>query len=185
MMRFLSFIALGISALFAGVAGAQSLPSGASTSLSVVNMSQGNADATTVVAQPGDVLRYSLKLTSATADVKDYIAQFDVSGLLSTGAVLIDTQNATRSGNMLTYPAYSGQAPCEQEFVFVARVKDCGDAGMTVTAAGHSVTVDGAMCSEEPPVLTTVGPGMHWFVVGVLVLFGLLCIAVVPRRKAS
>jgi len=119
-----------------------SLPLSATTSLSVVNISQNNANATETGARPGDILRYEFTIDSATEDVKDYIAQVDVSGL-ERAVSFTDVGLGTVSGGTLTFPAFSQKAPCNQIYTFFVQVKeDCGDLrSASVNAEGKSVAV--------------------------------------------
>lgn len=120
-----------------------SLPSSATTSLSVVNISQNNADAMETGARPGDILRYEFVMDSQSEDVKDYIARINVSGIMPA-VTFTDVGLGSLEGSVLTFPAYSQQAPCNQVYTFFVQVaEDCGDLeNVTVSAEGKNVRVN-------------------------------------------
>jgi len=181
-MKFLGAALISLLMTSFGTADAQALPNTASTSFSVVNMSQGNQDASVVGANPGDVLRFSYIITSDSEDVKNFVPSFNVANILS-GAEIIDTQLGTLAGSTLTYPEYSHAAPCSKEWVFVARVKDCGEVNQVSSTAlpTNQSAMAPLMCEEKP--LVNVGPEQNqWWVVVALVVFGILALAVVPNR---
>ena len=154
------------------------LPSSATKTLSVVNISQNNQDALASGARAGDILRYQYVIDSQSEDVKNYVAQVDLSGL--TNAVnFTDVGLGTVSGSMLTFPAYSQAAPCNQIYTFFVQVKeDCGDLkAVNVSAGDKSIRVN-LNCG-----LTKVGPGNPTWMWGLAIILGALGMMVLARRK--
>ncbi|MCF7918110.1 hypothetical protein K9L27_03910 [Candidatus Gracilibacteria bacterium] len=129
---------LGILFLW-GTASAQ-VPPSASFALSVVNISQDNKNAVIQGAQPGDVLRYELMLTSQREDVIDFSTSVDVTNILKA-AEIIDTGLGEINRNVLTYPAINQKAPCTYAFTFFARIRpNCGDMkNISVTWEGKTI----------------------------------------------
>ncbi len=204
-MNRLSFV---LSALlvgvFAGTAAAQApagLPSSATYSYSVVNISQGNKDATATAARPGDTLRYEITFTSNTEDVQDFVASADVSSILQA-ADMIDAGLGVISGGTLKFPAFSQKAPCAKKFAFFVRVKkDCGGVtSINSSANGSSGLTVNLQCTANttpaptpkpttpaakpaPKMLPQVGPKAGMVIGFILFLTVLLGIQMVARRE--
>lgn len=143
--------------LFGGFAQAQTptgLPSSATFSYSVVNISQGNADASVAAARPGDTLRYEVAFTSDTEDVENFVASVDVSGILAA-ADMIDAGLGVLSGGTLSFPPYTQKAPCGKKLTFFVRVKrDCGTVGSMASTANGTVSNTVQLNCEAPAVVT-------------------------------
>ena len=122
---------------------AKGLPASATTTLSVVNISQNNANALETGARPGDVLRYEFAFNSETEDVKDYVAQINVSGL-GNAVDFTDTGVGVLENGIITFPSYSQNAPCDQTYTFFVQVKDdCGDVDVvTVSSEDRTIRVN-------------------------------------------
>jgi LPXTG-motif cell wall-anchored protein len=127
-------------------------------SYQVINISQENAQAQSSGANPGDVLRYELKITSDFTNIENYIAEIDVSDILKKGEI-IDAGLGEVYGNILRFPAFSQEAPCERIFSFFVRIKPCDeidDYQVRSTAEGIQTQVP-INCG-----LAQTGPGMMW-----------------------
>lgn len=156
------------------------LPSSATTSLSVVNISQNNADAMETGARPGDILRYEFIMDSQSEDVKDYIARINVSGIMPA-VTFTDVGLGSLEGNVLTFPAYSQQAPCNQVYTFFVQVtEDCGDLeNVTVSAEGESIRVN-LNCG-----LSQTGPSNGLLLWGLALILAAIGMMWVSNRRTS
>ncbi len=172
---------------------AQALPTGLTDGVNydftVLNISQGNKDATQIGARAGDVLRYEVRVSSETDDVKDFITSVDVSEITKV-ADIIDSGLGKVDGMTLTYPAFSHLAPCDKTFTFFARVKkDCGTMSGVKVIANDVATLNVQLnCEEKAPAaapveteipedapLVQVGPNGNWMIA----FIGFLCILLV------
>lgn len=158
-----------------------SLPGSATTEFSVLNISQGNKDATQVGVRPGDALKYELTINSDADDVQDYVARVDVSKILDQ-VQIIDVTKGKLQGSHIVFDPFSHEAPCKQVFAFYVRFKECnGMSSLQVNAEGKTTNV-GTTCSgaptkasTPPPTKTvklpTTGPNL-WIIVGIIGLIG-------------
>lgn len=170
---------------FAGVTvatpseGSAGLPSSAQTSFSVVNMSKDNADATQSGVQAGDILQYTFAFESNTEDVTNFIANFDVSGLIGK-VEFTELGLGQLNGNMITYPSYSNKAPCDSSFSFVVRVKPCDE----LDSKNLSASIDGLNRSLAVSCgLSPTGPSQYIVFASVLAIMSLMVIFFFSRRR--
>ena len=172
---------------------AQALPGSATSTLSAVNISQGNKDAAAVGVKPGDAVRFSLTIESQTDDVSDYVAIVDVSALLDQ-AEIIDITKGKLEGSNIVFNAFSHKAPCKEPFSFFVRFKECknGVSSLNVSGEGKTLSVP-TSCGGAAPVakvqpkqtvkLPTTGPSLWLFVgiLGVLFMYGMARIGINPK----
>lgn len=158
------------------------LPSSAVARLSVINISQENADAMQSGARPGDVLRYEISLNSATDDVVNYIPVINVAGIDAVVEFTNTGFGVMENGNIV-YPAYSHQAPCEQVFTFFVRVlEDCKEmTSLSVVSTDAGTVVVPLSCG-----LSETGPAQRWFLLaGMIMLLLTLMFSFSSRSKAN
>ncbi len=128
--------------------------SGPEVDFSVINVSNGNRNAQSVGARPGDVLRYNLKVRSQTQDVVNFVPQIDIHQALQTTEPVDVGIGEIKEGGLLAYPVLNQPAPMERDYSFFTRVKpDCGNMGQLTVSAHGKVTVTKLTCG-----LTTTGP---------------------------
>lgn len=165
-----------------GSASSLGLPSSSEVKMSVTNVSQDNADATTSGARPGDVLRYEISLNSATEDVSNYVPSINVSGIESV-VEFTNTGFGVIENGMVVYPAYSHKAPCTQAFTFFVRVKeDCAQ----MTALNVSNSEAGNVAVPLNCGLAQTGPSQTLFLLaGVLMLLLTFAFGMFGRSKTS
>lgn len=163
-----------------GVSG--NLPDSAQVTLSVINISQDNADALQVGARAGDVLQYAISLNSTVEDVVDYVPMIDVSNLTSA-VEFTNTGFGVLENGALTFPAYSHQAPCEQTFTFFVRVnEDCGQ----LTSLSASSLETGSVNVALNCGLTKTGPTQRFYLMlGLIMLVLALGFGLSTRSKTS
>ncbi len=189
-------IVLGLILTFGltGLVNAQSLPGSATSSISVVNISQGNKDATQVGVRAGDALRYELIISSDSEDVTDYVAQIDISGIQDR-VEIIDITKGRVEGGKIIFDSYSHSAPCEKKFSFFVRFKDCsvGSGALSISSEGKSASVatscsGGAAPAQNTPSkvikLPSTGPSI-WIIfgaIGMMFLYGIARLGAMSRR---
>ena len=158
------------------------LPSSSEVTLTVTNISQDNADATSSGARPGDVLRYEITLNSAIEDVSNYVPVINVAGIESV-VEFTNTGFGVRENGTVVYPAYSHKAPCTQAFTFFVRVKeDCGE----MTALNVSNSVAGNVSVPLNCGLAQTGPSQTLFLLaGVMMLVLTFAFGMFGRGKTS
>ncbi len=164
----------------AGIPGV--LPTSSNVTLSVVNVSQENKDAQVVGARPGDILRYELKLNSDSEDVMEYISKFDVKAIMNAvDFTNIGLAELDRVKGLITFPAYTHKAPCEQIFTLFAQVKpDCGDLrSLKVSAEGKNTNVK-LSCQLAP----TGSFSQKHLIFGMIAIMFMLAFGAGMRRKA-
>lgn len=158
------------------------LPASAQVNLSVINVSQNDANAQVSGAQPGDILRYEIALSSQTEDVVDFVPTVNVSNILNMVEITETGFGVLENGNIV-YPAYSHQAPCDQVFTFFVRVLDnCVDgSALQVSSPEAGGTAVNLNCG-----LAQTGPAQRWLLLGALmVLLAVLGFGLGGRAKTS
>ncbi len=163
--------------VFPLVVGAAPLPLSTEVSVSVMNISQDNADAKQVGARPGDILRYALSIRSESEDVVEYVPQMDIGDILERAAV-VNAGMGEVVENILTFPVFTKAAPYEQEFTFFVRVKSCsGDPKITFNVEGVNGDVQVQGCA-----LASSGASQAWGMF-TIVGIGLLLLVFWGNRK--
>ena len=150
---------------------------------SVVNMAEGNADATKVGAKRNDTLRYNISIDSETKDVEGFVATMDFSDVLKY-AEIVTKGDAVLEGTTLKFPAFSQKAPCKKEFQVVVRMKNCGDDNIISAKSGNSkndlnVKLD---CPAEE--LPETGAS-EWYVIAALIALAGIVLTVIPSRFST
>jgi len=158
-----------------------SLPSSAEVTLSVVNVSQDNADASQSGARPGDVLRYEILLNSPTEDVSNYVPSINVSGIESV-VEFTNTGFGVRENGNIMYPAYSQSAPCSQAFTFFVRInEDCS----SLTSMAVSNSEAGSVSVPLNCGLAQTGPSQSFFLMAGLMMILLTVVFTAFGRNRS
>lgn len=158
------------------------LPNSAQVNLTVTNISQDDQNAQVVGARPGDVLAYTISLNSPTEDVIDFIPTVNIANI-SSMVEFTDTGFGVRENGNIIYPAYSHQAPCEQEFTFFVRVLDqCVEgASLQVSSPETGGTAVNLNCG-----LAQTGPTQQLFLLlGLVMLIVTLFFTFSARSKHS
>ncbi len=175
---------IGVLSLFVSTAMAQSFDPtgdvGQVNTYSVINMSQKNADAQNVGAREGDLLRYEFKIQSDKEDVVNFVTSIDVTSILQN-ADIIDMGLGNLTGNTLTFPSFTQQAPCIKVFTFTVRLKKCSGK-IAMTSSGHGLkTIVPLSCG-----LVKSGPSVNAMWYGAIaVLLGFIMIGFFNRRSQS
>ncbi|MCK5461301.1 hypothetical protein KAI58_04940 [Candidatus Gracilibacteria bacterium] len=170
-MKKIIILAVLFSPVFSFSVFAQTLPTTADVTFSVLNVSQENKDAQQIGANNGDVLRYEILISSDEEDVVNYITTVDLTNLLEATEI-IDTGFGELTGTQLGFPAFSQTVPCEKSFSFFVRVKPCdGNASVEVSVNGKTTKVM-LNCG-----LTESGSSFSWKLmvllgVGTMIFFG-------------
>ncbi len=110
-------------------------------SFKVFNVSQQNSDAEVSGARIGDVLRYEFIIDSPKNDVVNFVTSLNINDIINS-AEIVDSGLGNINEGVITFPAFTQQAPCKKVFSFFARIKDCtGDKNLTASGHNQSVTV--------------------------------------------
>lgn len=144
----------------------------------VVNVSQNNANAQSVGAREGDVLRYEFKIKSDQVDVVNFVTSLDISQILQN-AEIIDAGLGNVNGGTITFPSFTQQAPCEKVFTFFVRLNKCTPDTQMVSSGNGQQTAVKLDCE-----LARSGPGsmMLWYMTIALIL-GFIAIGIFNKRS--
>ncbi len=145
----------------------------------VINVSQNNADAQSVGARTGDVLRYEYVINSEQEDVVNFVASLDISQILQN-ADIIDAGLGNVNGGTITFPSFTQQAPCKKVFTFFVRVNKCTPNTQMVSTSNTGEQTSVRLDCE----LAQSGPGslMMWYMTIALVL-GFIAIGIFNKRS--